>query len=490
MSDFSQPQRQNLLGVLVYFAKNGRAFFSLFIVLLATSRGFENGSLYLGLGIGVLVLLITVVSYLQYLKFTFHIEDEELIIHKGVLFTEKRIIPFDRIQSVHIHQNFIQQILNVVGLKIDSAGSRKKELEISALDQRTARALQSVLQNGEVSKSEEPIERPAVQSTELLRLDVGDLLKIGLTENHLRSGLLAIAVVWGYYSQYRQYLEDYLEDYVPGDLTEYLPEIIRMGMVMVLTGMVLFIIISVVLSLIRTVLRFFNFRAWLETSMIGISSGLLKRNEYRIPVSKVQYLVWNSNPLRKILGFESINVRQAQSANEQRQQAIEIPACYPPQTHAIEQAVFGREVNMGQSPVRPNILPYILITLYVSVFITAVLLIWSYLHGKMFIGSIGIIPVFLFFAWQYGKSIRIDLQADLLIIKKGWIFPRRYVLPLYKAQSVAMKQSIFLKRRGLANFIFYTASGKVGVRFLDEGIVRSLYNFVLFRTESHQGSWM
>ena len=267
---FSNPRRQSLLGVVVYLVKNGRALLSAFIVLWATSDKIPAPQWVLITGIVLIVLLILVLSYLQFLNFTFHIENNELIVKSGVLFKERRIIPFERIQSVHTHQNLVQQILNVTALKVDSAGSKGKELEIPALDQATANALQAELKNAPQSSASineprskaEAVETPAHEERiPLLRLDILDLLKIGLTENHIRSGLLAVAVVYGYYSQYSEYVGDYVDT----DVENYLPEVMRMGFVLVIAGAGIFLIASVVLSLINTFLRYFDFRAWLET---------------------------------------------------------------------------------------------------------------------------------------------------------------------------------------------------------------------------------
>jgi putative membrane protein len=493
-NDFSTPQRQNLLGVLVYFIKNGRALISLLIALIATAGEFENGTLYLTLGMVFFTILVLLISYLQYLNFTFHIENGEVIIHHGVIFKEKRIIPFERIQSVHLHQNFIQQILGLVGLKIDSAGSQQKELEISALDEKTARAFQDAVQE-QPDKSEEAIAEKTNQDirTELLSLNVSDLFKVGLTENHLRSGLFAIAVVFGYYQQFSHYLEGYLADYVSTEIEDYVPQLIRMGMILVVTGLVTFIVISIFLSLARTILKFFNFNAWLEKDIIGLSSGLLKKIEYRLPVSKVQYLVWGSNPLRKILGFKSILVKQAQPQRSGRraQQVIEIPACYDKQSEALEEVVFGRRIYPGKNLVRANVIPYMLISFYISAAIAATITIAAYFSSQTFLWPVLLlVPVVVFLAYKYGKSVVIDIQDDVVVVNKGWIFPQRFVLPLYKAQSVSFVQSIFLKRRKLATCIFYTASGSVSMRFLPEDTVKLLYNFILFRTESYRGSWM
>ncbi|MCA6074059.1 PH domain-containing protein [Fulvivirga sedimenti] len=491
--DFTKPQRQSLLGVVVYFLKNGRAMVSILIALFVVSGKFEYGSLYLLLALIVLTLLVLTISYLQYKNFTFQIRDDELIIHMGVIFKEKRIIPFDRIQSVHIHQNFIQQILQVVGLKIDSAGSQKKELEISALDSATARAFQKVLEAEKAGEESQVTEETILDETriELMRLSISDLFKVGFTENHLKSGLLAIAVVVGYFNQYSQYFEDYLEEYVSTDIKDYLPEIIRMGTIMVLGGVLVFIVVSIIISLVRTVLRFFEFRAWLDKNIIGISSGLLKKNEFRIPVKKVQYLVWHSNPLRKLLGFESVQIKQAQSAKEVKKQIIEIPACYRNHSDALENLVFGSTIQEGKTIIRPNIVPYVLISTYVSILLVGGLIGWMYLlRGTLEYSFMLAAPAIIFLTFMYARSISVDIQEELLIIRKGWIFPSRFILPYHKAQSMAIHQSIFLKRRKLSNCRFYTASGTVGIRYLPEPITSFIHDYTLYKTETYQGSWM
>ncbi|MEJ2006393.1 MAG: PH domain-containing protein, partial [Cyclobacteriaceae bacterium] len=291
---------------------------------------------------------------------------------------------------------------------------------------------------------------------------------------------------------FSQYLEEYISDYVSTDFREYLPEIIRMGVILVFTGIVIFIFISVILSLVRTLLRFFDFRAWLEEDVIGISSGLFKKVEYRIPVSKVQYLVWASNPLRKILGFQSIQVKQAQpqQAGRRNQQAIEIPACYEQQSRALEEVVFKRKVSGGPNLHHANVIPYLFLSAYAGIAISGVLIFATSFSNSPFWAALLIIPFIIFLGYKYGQSVSIDWQDDVIIINKGWIFPRRYVLPAHKAQSVSMVQSMFLKRRGLADFVFYTASGRVGIRFLPEDLATELYNFILYRTENHHGSWM
>jgi putative membrane protein len=266
-----------------------------------------------------------------------------------------------------------------------------------------------------------------------------------------------------------------------------------MGLVLVITGLIIFIILSILISLIRTILKYFSFHAWLQGDIIGLSSGLLRKIEYRIPVAKVQYLVWAGNPLRHLLGFKSILIKQAaaEESGGRSQQKIEIPSCREEQSGALEEVVFGRQIAPGSNRVRAHAIPYMLISFYAGTALASVLITVAWLTGRVFFWpALLLIPALVFWSYKYAMSVLIDIQEDVVVIHKGWLFPRRFVLPVYKAQSVSFVQSVFSKRRRLATFEFYTASGWVSARFLPQQTVKQLCNFVLYKTESYKGSWM
>ena len=76
--DFSQPQRQSLPGILVMFAnslqKTVRALWPMLILWIVRFDSL-NKIIFFG-SIAAAVVLIGVISYLQYLFFTFHIDEE------------------------------------------------------------------------------------------------------------------------------------------------------------------------------------------------------------------------------------------------------------------------------------------------------------------------------------------------------------------------------------------------------------------------------
>jgi putative membrane protein len=101
-----------------------------------------------------------------------------------------------------------------------------------------------------------------------------------------------------------------------------------------------------------------------------------------------------------------------------------------------------------------------------------------------------LIPPIVYFAYQYGKSVRISFFDDFMIIRKGWVFPRRTVLSYYKGQACQFSNNLFIRRRHLAHLTLYTASGQVRVRYLPEATVRQAIDYALYQVENTRRSWM
>ncbi len=492
---FSTPQHQSLIGVLVFLLRNGRIIFSLGIAAFAVGNNAPNAMMYVVGGLGAGILLTAVISYLQYRNFTFHVHQGELIIHRGVIVKDRKSIPLSRIQSVHIEQNIIQQALGVVGLKIDSAGSTGKELEIAALKKPVAYAFRDVLKQNVVmqDKPGAPAEMPEKEDTHkvLVALSPIDLLKVGLTENHVRNGIVAILVVYGYITQYLDFAQEYVESYVAEYMADVPGQLVRAGLALILAMVVAFILVSVLISLGRTVLKFYQFRAAISEDVVEISSGLLKKQEIRIPVHKIQYLRWESNPLRKKLGFETVSVFQVQPGREQKKTRVEIPACYPDQTTSLEKLVYDEQVPRPDSSVHADKWAY---TRFYTMIFGLPLLIWTFIQYQIYpifwYLPLLVLPVIIFFAYQYGKSVRLTFFNEYMMIRKGWIFPRRTILSYYKGQAFRFSDNVFIRRRQLAHLTLHTASGKVNIRYLPAGLVKKIVSYSLRKAETTQRSWM
>ncbi len=194
-----EPQRQSLLGIVVYIMRNFRVMLTLLLSYLAVAFQSFSVGLISTMILLILALFFVILAYYQYRNFTFHIEDDSLVIHRGVFIKDRLVVSVDRIQSIQITENLVQRVLGLVALKVDTAGSKGSELEIPALQRNIANSLRDILneKKAEVTEEEVPTE-PVVKEVKrktLVKLGLWDLVKVGLTENHLKTGMIAIAFV-------------------------------------------------------------------------------------------------------------------------------------------------------------------------------------------------------------------------------------------------------------------------------------------------------
>ena len=131
--NFEEFNHQNLLGVIIIFVQSVRRMLNAYLAFFAYSIFSEGTGSYVWWIFGVSLIFIAVTSVLKFRNFKFRLDETQLVLNSGVLTKDVTNIPLDKIQSVHLHQNFIQRILGITGLKIDTAGSSTEELEIPAL---------------------------------------------------------------------------------------------------------------------------------------------------------------------------------------------------------------------------------------------------------------------------------------------------------------------------------------------------------------------
>ncbi len=498
MSDWNlaEPQRQSPIGVIVYILRNLRAMAAIFIFSIF-SFGFGNPKfwIYGGLSIIPIGVLITLIAYLQYRNFTFHVAGDELIIHEGVIFKNRVVIAVDRIQAIQITEHIVQRVFGLVSLKVDTAGSKGNELEIPALERVKANFLKDLLNEkkeaviteaiAEAGQEQEPVVEPGGRV--LVHLGIWDLIKVGLTENHLKTGLVALGFVFGTFNQYQDFIERYFSEY----FDDYAMTIANAGFALVLMFLFSFSVFSILLSLVRTVLRFFDLKATLKYNAVEINTGLLKRNQDRIPIRKIQFIEWFGNPLRRAVGYESAKIKPSNSVGEvSKKQSIEIPALKFAASAILAEGVFSG-FSTPSFGFKANAAAYARISAIVASFFilpgTAVL--YFYFGNIAFFVSLVYLPI-LFFSYQAGRRVRVLFDNKFLVLRRGWVFPVRIVMPCHKLQVVSFQQNIFLKRRGLCHLTFFTAAGSRSVRYLAEKEAFELYNYLVYVVERSEERWM
>lgn len=492
--DLSVPQKQSIYGVVIIFFKRLAKAINIFVSVLFVQVGVRGDSMFwIAISMLVIMAIIFIMSYYYYLKFRFYVKGNEFIVEKGVFTKEKITVPFDRIQTVNIQQNLIQRLLSVSGIKIDTAGSSAKEIEIAALSKSYAKKIQSFLiDKKEASAAESDIDDEKVIATEsqkppLIQLTLIDLIKIGLTENHLRTIVVFFALVNAYIWQFQDLFFKYaelLEDRYADWLIHW---------VVLLPILIIVTLVAVVLfSVFGSIMNFYKLKFTSDQLGVRIESGLLKRQEYQIPIHKIQYLKWYKNPLRNFVGYRSLRIKQAGSEAVNKKSSILVPACTKEHWHTIIKDLFQTEPADVFEKVKAH--PWFIVQLIIllSILPSALLFALAYFDETQYMYAIASVylVISLPYSIQLAKRMSLEFNNDLIRLNKGWLFNTQVSLFQYKVQNVKLQQNIFQKRRGLAHLVIYTAAGRLKMWQITYEKAVQLHDRFLYKIENSEKGWM
>lgn len=491
---FSEPRRQSeyaIILILIKFIRNFvRQAWPLLLIFV-----FSKGD-FLTVWFSVLFIGIAAISLfgsvLAYFKFYYYIRNNELHIEKGILRKTHTNVPFERIQSIDFQQNIVHQFFGVVSLKIDTAGSKQSEISFDALTTDQAEVLRNYIlkEKRKVDKTEDLI----VDDTEtedaeelLLSLSVTDLLKVGISQNHLRTAGIILVFFVG--------ILENLEQALPFDVFDRVNEEaemwVRSSLVFVLIMIPLFLIVSFIITLIRTSLKYYNLKFFKTGKGFKLISGLLNRKESTAQIAKIQLISWSTNPIQRLFRIFTLRLYKADSADVLGEKSITVPGSYEHHVLNVKRLIFPGEEQAVYASHRMHWLlmfRYLLFTgllpclggTILAYVIDYPLLYWIWLY----------FPIAIWMSVQYYRKRRVKLHPDYLISKSG-VFGIAYkLMEGYKVQCVMLSQRFFQRRRDLANLYIFTAAGSISFQYLPMTKAQAIYDYLIYRVESDNREWM
>ena len=317
-SDWSQPRRQPIAGLVIVFLNT---FWEIikriwpFLIVILLGRESENSSSRYEIYALVFLGFTIISSILNFIFFRFYIEDEKLIIKKGWFKKETRVIPFHRIQTVNIEQGPLHQLLNIVKLSIDTAGSKTAEATINALHKSMAEELRSKLGAAESRSTEADEEQEPV--IPIIRLNGKDLLKLSISANHLEAFFILLSFGIGLYENLKN-----IDDSIFSGMQDLVP---RSSVFPILMLAVFILVITIIVSSIRIFLQFWNFRVIRNASGFSIQSGLTNVKNRLVALEKIQYVSWNANWIRKLMDLWMLEYHVAGADQTKTSQRVQLP---------------------------------------------------------------------------------------------------------------------------------------------------------------------
>lgn len=495
ITDFSQPIRQSSKGIIIIFGYNTfkffKKFFALLIVLgfsLSKKKSFLSltPTMILLIFIGILLVLF-IIAILKYLNFKFHLSKDDFHLSTGIINKDSTIIPKSKIQNVYIKENFLQQLINVVSLNIETAGDNNSEIEISALDKPTALRLKKELFNKE-NLDNENIDT-IVYKNVFFKASLKRLLLEGVSQNHFKSFVIIASFVFGLYYEFKDYIEDFrIRERIDGIFNfddEKLFNIIIINLVIIVIGLVF----SLVFSVINTFIANFNLEVVENQKTIEINKGLFNKMSLSLTPNRIQNLVIKTNRIKQYFGLHTLSVKQAM-VNVKQRKNFTIVALEKAQVNHLVFSLLGNYTSDVEAhKPKPYYKRILALNMLIFTVIINILAFFIFEKSNWWINLIVILIAVFYIYFGYKKAYY-KINDEFVTIGSGVIDTITDILEIHKIQSVKLKQTIFQKRRQIASVVIFTASKAITILYIEEKDAKFICDFLLFKVESQDKDWM
>ncbi|WP_405567405.1 PH domain-containing protein [Polaribacter sp. Asnod6-C07] len=495
--DFSSFSKQSPKGIFViYTALIYKVLKATWLLLFIVFKDFSEISSfnvnYIYAGFIFVLLFLLIRAILIYKNFQFKIKDEHFILNQGILKKTNTAIPFHRIQNINFKQNIFQQIINVYEVSIETAGTSKTEISIKALSLEKATALKEIITTNKEFNSENNIE---TEIKPLLNIDVKELFKVSLTENHLQNLFLFLALLIGFFQQLQQFTDSIGKTEILDGFIKENTNALTASVFLIFILLIALIVIALITSFVRVFLVHFNLKVYLKENAFEINQGLFTKKSIVLKKGKVQNIRISTNPLKRLIGIYFVTFKQAVSGktnNKKKEKLIRIVGCKKDQIETIKNSLFHfSDVENSLKKFPDNYYKrriFLFTFLFLIIVYTALYLTFSRI--EIFYSILLVIPIVVFLVFTKVKKRFYKTSDSMLLVGKGLLETHITYLEIFKVQNIKMKQTIFQKRSNVADIILQTASGKIKIPCIPFSDAINIYNHTLYKVENTNKEWM
>lgn len=491
---------------IIYFAASGikGAANNLIYLLPAFAVSYssikENPGTWLPI-LAAVIALICIASVLQYLFYSFRLEKSSVEIRYGV-FSKKHVnLPFDRIQNVTIEQPLYYRLTNTSCLQLDTAGSAKQEAKIVALPQLFAEQLkQRILLQANAQSEDTQTDDTLGQSFEsediLNTRSTGDLVIHGITNNRV---WIILGVLAPLYDDLASFIGAYIEsmgfDYQQYFDTQAQP--LWQFALAILALAFMFIVSVTLLSILGSIILFYDFKLSKTNGRYIRRSGLFTRQEVTMRLSRLQLIALKQDWLDVILRRVNLELKQNDAGvrNTQGQSTankILVPSVTVSEALEITEDAFDHNqlAKVEFTPISYRFIFRQLLTWVLPLFaiLSTIAISQQNYLGAAYV-AVGACVVMIM-VWCRWKRWGFASDNEYIYVRKGLFGVDKMCFPKYKVQQTQFIQSKLMKAKQLASVRIILASGSVSIPFIEQKQAAQLLQNTLHEVSFSQRSWM
>jgi putative membrane protein len=472
-------ERLHPMGLLVGFVTGiPQLLFPMFAALFGT-RDSGLGSMTI---VGVVLVAALFFRWLSWLRFRFHLDDDDIRIERGLLNRTARSIPYDRIQDVSIEQKLLARLFNLGTVKFETGGGEGEDAKLSFVSMERAAALRETIRARKAKQSSLALPSTEVEEHQrVFAMDNRRLVTLGLYS----FSLVIFAILGGAAQQL-----DFLLPFEVWDFKHWIGMAEDRGVIIdqisisarIIGGLLALgalILLGFASGIIRTFLKEYGFR--LERTERGFrrQRGLLTRTDVVMPVNRVQAATIITGPFRQRRGWHALKfVSLAQDSKEESDLVAaplaQLDEIWPIMAEAKllppgDSTSFERSASGYWFDRWLVSLLLILGSIFVAGAITSIFAWWALA-----------VPILLgIYHWLEWKQTLHAIDLRQLFARAGWWRRRLDIARQINVQSVTISQGPLTRRRGLANLEFGIAGGTLVFTALPLEMARDIRDQVL-----------
>jgi putative membrane protein len=393
------------------------------------------------------------VALLGWWRFRYTVGANEILIERGLVHRQRRVIPFDRVQDISIERPLLARLLGTARVKVETGGSGADEGTLDMIGLADAHALRDHIRHRHSGAGSAAVEAPPEEPL-LFAMDLPRLLFSGL----FGFSLIFLAAIFA--------LLQYLDQFAIVDLSSWFtPERAeRAGALVSIPARLgfagLLVLLGLLAGMARTVARDFGFRLTLARNGLRRRRGLFTLTEAVIPVRRIQAAWIEGGLIMRRLGWHALSFQTL--GTDQRQGGAQVAA---PFARLAEIAPIVAATAFPMSPPRESFrtmprrgllrraFPWLLLGLIGSVAALAVEPRAGAVSALMYL--FGLVALL---RW---RSHRWALTAEALFVSGGFLNRRLWVIPFDMAQSISLAQGPLQRRLGLSSLLVDTAGASL-----------------------------
>lgn len=489
---FTVAMRQSALGIIVESAFALREAIKILwplLVLMVLKPG-RIPVVWIWPAGAALLIIIVIAGYLRFRHFVFYIDASsgEFVLESGVFNRKKVIIQLERIQQVNLSQNFVQKLLRVYAVEINTASTAKSEAKIKAVTLSTALQLKEHLLNRagmHAAPDAGPVAAHADETA--MHLGLKTLAKIAITSNYGKSFAIIIAFLAAAYDSFRSFLES-------KSTKDFFFQSFHFSSVLytALFFVGVAIIILFLFNLIRVVITFSDYRIIFKKNAFSISYGLFNTRNIVLYTEKIQLVALVTNFFQKKMNLQRIFFHQASSdIGSDKQATVPIPGCTPQQGNELLLRIFDH-IPSGQISLQPNIRK--MIPGIVFLIVPPSLLLFFANNTAWFNTYLFLLPFWFIIAGAviYFRFRNCKLKAGngFVLAESGAWDITTQMMETHKIQAITTKQQLWHRRANVGHITLHTAGGDVTFKYGNFKRINALANQWLYEVETSAKGWM